>query len=147
MITTVSTGAVLANLADLAPTLSVALLRSSVLLLLVLGLTGLMRRTSAATRHLVWSLGLVGAMLIPLLSETLPWHWGVLPAAQEQPDTVRGKPVMSGSPLTRAGDGFETPAAASSERDQQRAGVFFQTPPERSEDPVSGSNRPVQSRS
>ena len=142
MMTTVSTGTVLANLADLAPTLSVALLRSSVLLLLVLGLTGLMRRTSAATRHLVWSLGLVGALMIPLLSETLPWHWDVLPAAHEQPDPVRGEPALGGSPHTR-GDGLETAGGTSAQQDQHRAGVFFQTPTDPSGDPVSGSSLPA----
>ena len=90
MITTVSAGAVLAKVADLAPMLSVALLKSSLLLIVVFGLAGLMRGTSAATRHLVWSLGLVGVLLIPLLSETLPWHWGVLPAVQEQAGPALG---------------------------------------------------------
>ena len=60
------------------------------LLLALAGLaTALMRRASAAARHWVWLLGLVGMMVLPVLSAVLP-AWRVLPRvmAQPQPDAV-----------------------------------------------------------
>src|SRR5437868_718806 len=38
----------------------------------------LLRRDSAAARHLVWLLALVAMLLVPVLSAVLP-HWRVLP--------------------------------------------------------------------
>ena len=49
----------------------------------VLGVAGMMvlfmRRASAAARHMVWTLGLVSLMLLPVLSAALP-AWQVLPS-------------------------------------------------------------------
>ncbi|MFQ5569318.1 MAG: HEAT repeat domain-containing protein [Rhodothermales bacterium] len=46
--------------------------------------TALLRRASAATRHAIWSLALVGLLLLPALSALLP-SWGVrLPAVVQQ---------------------------------------------------------------
>jgi HEAT repeat protein/beta-lactamase regulating signal transducer with metallopeptidase domain len=135
MTTTISAGAVLAKVTGLAPMLSVALLKSSLLLIVVFGLAGLMRRTSAATRHLVWSLGLVGVLLIPLLSETLPWHWGVLPATQVQPEPAQ-VPAMSGSQGLKAIEGIEPPVTSELKQDQPRAGVFFQPASDQPIDPA-----------
>ena len=52
----------------------------------VAGLFGLiLRRHSAAVRGLVWSLAIVGCLIIPLFSLTLPqWEVGVLPATPEE---------------------------------------------------------------
>ena len=52
----------------------------------VAGLFGFMlRRRSAAVRGLVWSLAVVGYLVVPLLSLTLPqWEVGVLPATPER---------------------------------------------------------------
>ena len=51
----------------------------------VAGLFGLiLRRHSAAVRGLVWSLAVVGCLVVPLFSLTLPqWEVGVLPAASD----------------------------------------------------------------
>jgi beta-lactamase regulating signal transducer with metallopeptidase domain len=43
-----------------------------------------MRKTSAATRHLAWLLGIVGLILLPLFSAALP-GWRVLPAWASMP--------------------------------------------------------------
>ncbi len=52
-----------------------------------------LRRSSAASRHLAWCLGLGAALALPVLSLALPgWSWRVLPAATE---TVR--PIQSSS--------------------------------------------------
>ena len=57
----------------------------SVVILTVAGLFGLiLRRRSAAVRSLVWSLAILGCLIVPLFSFTLPqWEVGVLPATQE----------------------------------------------------------------
>ena len=51
--------------------------------LLVSGLaTRSMAKSSAAIRHRVWSLTMVGLIVLPILSCWLPsWQWAVLPAA------------------------------------------------------------------
>ena len=51
----------------------------------VAGLFGfILRRHSAAVRGLVWSLAIVGCLIVPLFSLTLPqWEVGVLPATPE----------------------------------------------------------------
>ena len=57
----------------------------SVVIFGVAGLLGLiLRRRSAAVRGLVWSLAIVGCLIIPLFSLTLPqWKVNVLPATPE----------------------------------------------------------------
>ena len=54
----------------------------SVVIFGVAGLLGLiLRRRSAAVRGLVWSLAIVGCLIVPLFSLTLPqWKVNVLPA-------------------------------------------------------------------
>ena len=51
----------------------------------VAGLLGLvLRRRSASVRGLVWSLAIVGSLIVPLFSFTLPqWEVGVLPTTSE----------------------------------------------------------------
>ena len=57
----------------------------SVVIFAVAGLFGLvLRRRSAAVRSLVWSLAILGCLIVPLFSFTLPqWEVGVLPATPE----------------------------------------------------------------
>lgn len=58
-----------------------ASLRGSVVLLAAFGVAAVMRRASAAARHLVWTLALGGALIIPLLGSVLPaWPVLTLPA-------------------------------------------------------------------
>ena len=64
------------------------------------------RRRAAATRHLVWCLGLAGAIALPLLSLTLPgWGLPVLPAPE--PTARAGGSPRAGVEPDRA-DGFAT---------------------------------------
>ena len=55
-----------------------ATIKGAALLALAGLVTLCMRRTSAAPRHAVWMLAMVGLLLLPLLSTTLP-GWRVLP--------------------------------------------------------------------
>ena len=57
----------------------------------VAGLFGLvLRRYSAAVRGLVWSLAIVGCLIVPLFSLTLPqWEVGILPATLEELEVDR----------------------------------------------------------
>ena len=58
----------------------------SVVIFAVAGLFGfVLRRHSAAVRSLVWSLAIVGCLIVPFFSLTLPqWEVGVLPATSEK---------------------------------------------------------------
>ncbi len=65
------------------------LLRVTVLLLAAMLVALALRRASAALRHLVWTLSLVGALLIPLCSFALPaWQWAILPPRTPSPQAV-----------------------------------------------------------
>ena len=63
----------------------------SVVILTVAELFGLiLRRRSAAVRSLVWSLAILGCLVVPLFSFTLPqWEVGVLPATPEGFEAAR----------------------------------------------------------
>lgn len=59
-----------------------------------------LRRASASTRHLLWTLALAGLLFLPLLSTVLPaWHAPVLPASVSE---VAPVPAAGGVPVTRA---------------------------------------------
>jgi beta-lactamase regulating signal transducer with metallopeptidase domain len=63
------------------------LLRVTMLLLAAALVAFALRRSSAALRHMVWTLSLGGALLIPLCYCALPaWQWAILP--QRQPATA-----------------------------------------------------------
>ncbi len=56
------------------------LLRVTAILLLAMLVAVALRRSSAALRHWVWTLSLVGTLLLPLVYGGLPgWQWSVLP--------------------------------------------------------------------
>ena len=57
-----------------------AIVKATLVLLAAFGVTALMRGTSAAARHAVWSAALVGVIVVPLVSIALPWRVGILPA-------------------------------------------------------------------
>ena len=58
----------------------------SLVIFAVAGLFGfILRHRSAAVRGLVWSLAMLGCLIVPLFSITLPqWEVGVLPATPER---------------------------------------------------------------
>ncbi|MBX7184546.1 MAG: M56 family metallopeptidase, partial [Vicinamibacteria bacterium] len=90
----------------------------------------LRRRTSAATRHLVWTLALGGALLLPVLSAIVP-AWGIpirfmaaTPAPAAEPvaddedsfDATTATSVMAAAPLTSASSVDAAPEGSSAPR-------------------------------
>jgi beta-lactamase regulating signal transducer with metallopeptidase domain/biopolymer transport protein ExbD len=69
---------IVAALAAAVPAIVDSALKGVVLLALVALGVALLRQASAAARHLVWLLGVVGLLLLPVLSAALP-GWRVLP--------------------------------------------------------------------
>ena len=84
-----------------------ATLKGALLLLLAAGASGLLRRRSAAVRHLVWTLALAGVVTLPLVGATglrlavLP-AWATSPRATTSPATSRvvlpSPPVRNSTP-------------------------------------------------
>ena len=88
------------------PVLVDAAIKSLVLLTLTGIATVVMRRSSAAARHLVWSLAIIGLLALPILSGTLP-GWQILPPWLDVPsETAPARPPMPvPAPSPAADDG------------------------------------------
>ena len=67
-------------------------IRVTVILLAALITTRLMRRATAATRHLVWMLAVVGALLIPIATAIVP-EWRVLRGVDLKADPYGNPPT------------------------------------------------------
>jgi beta-lactamase regulating signal transducer with metallopeptidase domain len=67
-----------------------------------------LRRSSAARRHVVWTLALVGMILLPALSAVLPamrvpvLQQGAEAVRERSPEPVATPPVISGAPIAEA---------------------------------------------
>ena len=73
--------------------------RTTAVLLVALCATTVLRRSSAATRHLVWTVALAGVLVLPLIERVVP-AWRIVPvpaelapAAPVEPPTVESPPV------------------------------------------------------
>jgi beta-lactamase regulating signal transducer with metallopeptidase domain len=54
------------------------MIKSAIILAVAAGVAGALRRQSAALRHAIWTAGLIGALIVPLCSLTLPaWQNGL----------------------------------------------------------------------
>ncbi|GMU22495.1 MAG: hypothetical protein AMXMBFR13_25810 [Phycisphaerae bacterium] len=84
-----------------APVLIDASIKATVLLLMAVAAAVVLRRSSAAGRHAVWMLALVGALLVPLCTAVLP-GWRALPqrAALEMRSPPGHAIVLEESPPT-----------------------------------------------
>ena len=85
MLEWVATESVSAMTARCVPVLIDAALKGTLLLALAGTATLLMRRASAASRHLVWFLAVGGTLVLPVLSATFP-EWEILPRWVDLPD-------------------------------------------------------------
>jgi HEAT repeat protein/beta-lactamase regulating signal transducer with metallopeptidase domain len=77
------------------PILIDALIKTTILLVLVTAATHLLRRRSAALRHLLWSFAIVGLVMIPVLKRVAP-EWRVLPATPSL--TLSAAPATTPTP-------------------------------------------------
>jgi beta-lactamase regulating signal transducer with metallopeptidase domain/biopolymer transport protein ExbD len=85
----ITTPLVIALTASL-PAMLDSAVKGTALLALITLLVLFMRKTSAATRHLAWLLGIAGLLLLPLLSVALP-GWRVLPAWASVPISTKAR--------------------------------------------------------
>lgn len=91
-----------------------AAVRGTFILLAALAGTALMRRTSAAARHLVWLAALAALLLLPVARGFVP-EWRVLPATPvvfAPAQTPAAAPVAAPAALADAGTAESAPSAA-----------------------------------
>ena len=90
------------------------LLKGTVLLLGAIVVAALLRGASASLRHLVWGLGIVTVLVLPLVSLALPWQLAIVPletavvpaaAHQETPTSTLGVPSAPQRPVERDATG------------------------------------------
>src|SRR5688500_12833034 len=76
------------------PLVTDALLKATILLAVATLAAYLLRRKSAALRHLLWTLAIVGMVALPVLTPLVPFRLHVLPAAQPtQQQILRSQPL------------------------------------------------------
>jgi HEAT repeat protein/beta-lactamase regulating signal transducer with metallopeptidase domain len=81
------------------------LIKATVLLTLVAVATHLLRRSSAALRHLLWTFAIVGLIALPVLANVVPFKLPILPAAVGSQQTVQRDSPGSGAAAARANVG------------------------------------------
>jgi beta-lactamase regulating signal transducer with metallopeptidase domain/HEAT repeat protein len=118
----------------------IALLVKGALVLSVAAMIALLlRRSAAASRHLVWSLALASLFALPLLSLALPaWQWSPLP------DLLASPEASSASLLSASVDASAFPAAHSLA--DVPANESSAAPLAQANDPSSEAARPVTDR-
>src|SRR5436190_12921008 len=94
------------SLSTLQSNLVAASIKGILVLIGAAALCLILRRASAAARHLVWSLALTGLLALPLLSLGLPvWRLAVLPSAPVASVAIEPQPpevVRNATKLNRA---------------------------------------------
>ena len=73
--------------------------KSAVVLILAGMIVIALRRSAAAARHLVWTLALLGTLMLPVLTAALPsWSWAIIPGkALAKPPEIKGAKETAGS--------------------------------------------------
>ncbi|MBC8874242.1 MAG: M56 family metallopeptidase, partial [Planctomycetes bacterium] len=102
-------------------------IKGAAILLLAALVTLMLRRDSAATRHLAWLVAIAGMLVVPVFSAILP-QWRALPAWA----------VISTEPVA-----VETPAPAVATPEQPQATVSPNASPVKSEVPTVLGNQPI----
>ncbi len=100
------------------PVLTAAVLKATALLVVAWLTSLLLRRHSAAMRHLVWTVALVGSLALPLLLPVVPrWSVPVLPrdtaAAPAEPSSPASQPAAATQPPAGSLDRAAPPLVAS----------------------------------
>ncbi len=106
-------------------------IKGSVLLGLFGILCFLLRRASASARHLLWTLGLTGVLLLPVLSAGLP-SWNVLDFSRLAPVTNNVKETIAPAVLTSSPDQtiqLSGPTSSPSESNTLETGASQQKTP------------------
>jgi HEAT repeat protein/beta-lactamase regulating signal transducer with metallopeptidase domain len=101
-----------------------ALVKGTALMIVIFGLAAVSGRWSAATRHLLWCFGLVGLLVLPVLSSVTPWHLRVLPPVE---GAASGEILPTAAPEAapdRTGDSGERPALDARDRVLDPAPAF-----------------------
>jgi beta-lactamase regulating signal transducer with metallopeptidase domain/HEAT repeat protein len=104
-------------IADLAP-IGLVVMKATAVLLVALGLTALMPRASATSRHLVWMASLLALIAIPLLTLWSPVRLAVLPASWNVSSVIPAASVLGTESATASRDALrqtgevEQPSAA-----------------------------------
>src|SRR5687767_7655571 len=82
------------------------LIKATVLLVVVTIAAHLMRRRSAAARHLLWTLGIAGLVAIPVLTAFVPFRLRILPTSpsstQQDGDPAIARPAAPRQQLADA---------------------------------------------
>lgn len=92
--------------------LLVLVLKATLILLAAMGVTRVLARASAGTRHLVWLVALAGLLLLPVLDAWGPVRVAILPAAA--PGSVATRPEAPPVDPTAQRSAAVAPASASS---------------------------------
>lgn len=76
------------------------LIKATVLLALVALVAHLLRRKSAALRHMLWTLAIVGIVALPVLTALVPFRLRILPATTPSPSVQRERDPSPSTPAT-----------------------------------------------
>ena len=105
-------GTAFAGLTGVAAWVAGIILKATLVLALAGLITTLLRRASAATRHLVWGGALATLLLLPLLSVSVPWTVpvAVLPAAEAPPPPRAPSPALTSATVIPGAPALSAPA-------------------------------------
>jgi len=89
--------------------LTAVFIKGSLLMIAAAAAVALMSRASAATRHFIWTLAVIGLLVLPPIATMLPAWEVAVPIASSETDAainvVRLAPIASATAATTSGDG------------------------------------------